>query len=279
MAAYHPQIVHFTIALLILGVAFRVGSLFLRRPVFSYLAPAAFTLLLIGTVASVFAAQSGTAAHGAVERIPGARAAVETHQDWGENTRNIFFIVAVIEIVGLALARSPNLRYVYIASAIVGVGGLYCVYQAGEAGGRLVYSYAGGVGTRSGDPADVERLLLAGMYQQAQLDRKQGKSDDAAELLAEAARRWPDNVEVRLAAAESLLVDRKEPQAALAALKKITPPSDNRFLRVRHASLTVNALLAAGQREEAIAAQQQLVDAYPDVKRFRDYLDTLKSKR
>src|SRR5512142_2613753 len=111
MAVYHPQIVHFTIALLILGVLFRVASLFLRGPLFSYLAPAAFTLLLIGAVASVLAAQSGTAAHGPVERIPGARAAVQTHQDWGEDTRDVFFIVAVIEIVALALARSPKLRY------------------------------------------------------------------------------------------------------------------------------------------------------------------------
>src|SRR5512138_3669884 len=99
MAVYHPQIVHFTIALLILGVAFRIASLFLRRRLFEYLAPAALTLLLLGTIASVFAAQSGTAAHGPVERIPGARAAVQTHEDWGEDTRNIFFIVAVIEIV------------------------------------------------------------------------------------------------------------------------------------------------------------------------------------
>ncbi len=277
MAVYHPQIVHFTIALLIVGVVFRVASLFLRGPLFSYLAPAAFTLLLVGAVASVLAAQSGTAAHGPVERIPGARAAVQTHQDWGEDTRDVFFIVAVIEIVGLALARSPKLRYVYAASAVVGVVGLYLLYQAGEAGGRLVYSYAGGVGTRSGDPADVERLLLAGMYQQAQLDRKQGNTSDAAALLAEAARRWPDNVDVQLAAAESLLVDKKDPQAALAALRSINPPADNRFLRMRHTTLMVNALLAAGQRDQAIAAQQQLADAFPNVRQFRERLERLKA--
>jgi uncharacterized membrane protein len=277
MAAYHPEIVHFTIALLILGVAFRIASLFLHRPLFAYLAPAAFTLLIIGTVASVFAAQSGTAAHGAVERIPGARAAVETHQDWGEDTRDVFFIVAVLEVVGLALARSPKLRYLYAASALVGIVGLYCLYQAGEAGGRLVYSYAGGVGTRSGDPADVERLLLAGMYQEAQLDRRQGNNTDASALLAQAAARWPDNVEVQLAAAESLLVDKKDPQAALAALKKINPPPDNRFLRMRHATLTANALVAAGQRDQAVAVLQELVNAYPNVKQFRQRLDALKS--
>lgn len=279
MASYHPQIVHFAVALLVLGVAFRIASLVLRRPLFSFLAPAAFTLLLIGTVASLLAVQSGVAAHVVAERIPGARAAVETHQDWGEYTRDVFFVVTVIEVVGLALAGSPKLRYAYAASALVGVVGLYCLYEAGAAGGRLVYSYAGSVGTRSGDPADVERLLLAGLYQQAQLDRRQGNSADAAALLAQAAERWPDNLDVQLVAAESLLIDKKDPQAALAALRAISPPPDSRVLRMRRAALTADALVATGHRDQAVAELQDLVNAYPDATPLREKLEAVKAGR
>ena len=96
-----------------------------------------------------------------------------------------------------------------IAAASVGVIALFCVYEAAEHGGELVYSYAGGVGIRSGDPKDVERLLLAGLYHQSLQDRKAGNREQAAELVALAARRFPADIEVRLLAAESLLIDQR----------------------------------------------------------------------
>ena len=52
---------------------------------------------------------------------------------------------------------------------------------------KLVYAYAGGVGIRSGDPADVERLLLAGLYNEAQAERKAGRLNESA--AADGARR------------------------------------------------------------------------------------------
>ena len=69
------------------------------------------------------------------------------------------------------MRRSEKRRYVLVASTVVGLVGIVSVYQAGAHGGDLVYKYAGGIGIRSGDPADVERLLVTGLYQQAQLDR------------------------------------------------------------------------------------------------------------
>ena len=40
---------------------------------------------------------------------------------------------------------------------------------------------------RSGDPKDVERLLLAGYYHQALADREAGRHEQAATLIAQAA--------------------------------------------------------------------------------------------
>ena len=73
LAALHPQVVHFVVALIIVGVLFRVLSIGIRAP---WLSPAALALISLGTVASVVAVRSGADAHGPVERVPGARPAV-----------------------------------------------------------------------------------------------------------------------------------------------------------------------------------------------------------
>jgi uncharacterized membrane protein len=274
MAAFHPQVVHFAIALLCVGVLLRAVSL-LGRPAF--LGPAAVTLLALGTVAVYTAALTGTAAHGPVEQMPGVRPAVMEHEEWGLQARNIFVVVLVIEVLALALRRSPRVRYIAAASTIVGVVGLVYLYEAAEHGGAIVYSYAGGVGTRSGDPADVKRLLLAGLYQQALVERKAGRLTEASALFEEAGQRFPGDVEVALFRAESLLIDRKDAAAALGILRAVTPPAENRFLRMRHGTLTADALLAAGQRDGAIATLQQLVATFPSP-RIQQRLDQLQGK-
>jgi uncharacterized membrane protein len=273
VAYFHPPIAHFAIALLMVGVLFRAGSL-LRRPAF--LDPAALTVLALGTIAAIMAVQSGTAAHGPVERVPGARAAVVEHEEWGERTRNVFIIVMAIEAVGLLLRRSQKQRYVLIASTAVGIIGVFCVYQAGAHGGDLVYKYAGGVGIRSGDPADVERLLTAGLYHQAQVERKAGRPAQANALITQAAQRHPNDPELQLAAADSLLTDRKDPQGALAVLRNVSAPHDNRFLRMRHGMLTANALIQAGQREGAVAVLQGLSTEYPEDQRLKQRIEAVR---
>jgi len=102
LAALHPQVVHFTIVLAIIGVALRLLSL-LGRPAFA--SPAATLLLVLGAIASVVSTQSGTAAHGPVERMPGVRAAVAEHEEWGERASNVLIIVGTVELVALLLTR------------------------------------------------------------------------------------------------------------------------------------------------------------------------------
>jgi len=273
MAGLHPQVVHFTIVLAILGVAFRLLSL-LGRPAFA--SPTASTLLLLAALSGFVSAQTGDAAHGPVERIPGVRDAVVEHEAWGERARNILIVVGLIELVGLAMWRSSRLRTVHITAAVVGLVAVAFVYEAAEHGGDLVYSYAGGPGIRSGDPEDVQRLLLAGLYHQTLKDREAGHLTEAGELAAFAARRFPNDIEVRLFAAESMLLDRKDPQAAIAALASIDVPPDNRILRTRRATLQADAFEQAGQKDAAVAVLQPIVEAYPTNTRLKQRLDELK---
>jgi uncharacterized membrane protein len=272
MAALHPQVVHFTIVLVIVGVAFRLLSL-AGRPAFA--GPAAATLLILAAASSVVSVRSGTAAHGPVERVPGSRPAVVEHEEWGERTQTILLVLGVIELAGLALRRSPRVKLVHALAALVGLVGVHSVYETAEHGGELVYSYAGGIGLRTGDPEDVERLLLAGYYHQAQADRKAGHADRASELIAAAAKRFPSDAEVQLLAAESLIVDQKDPQKAADALAAITVPENNRILRTRKASLQADAFEALGRKDKAIAALQPIVDAAPNP-RVQQRIDALK---
>lgn len=274
LAFFHPQIVHFVVALLAVGVALRWLSLTRKVP---FAGPAAATLLLLGTVAAVLAVSSGMDAHGPVERIPGVREAVQTHETWGHRTRNIFLGVAVLEILGLVMIRvRPGVRrWAEVSSAIVGVVGGVALYQAGQQGGELVYSYAGGVGIRSGDTSDVERLLVAGLYEQALVDRARHKSAEAADLIEQLARRLPRDTTVLLLRIESQIVDRQDPAGALAALQALMLPANNPRLRIQAGTLTADALVAAGRPDSARAVLRALVAEFPMSRRLKDRLTQL----
>jgi uncharacterized membrane protein len=272
MAELHPQVVHVTIILALAGVAFRLLSLTGRA---AWASPAAALLLIGAAVSSIASVQSGIDAHGPVERVPGARPAVVEHEEWGERARNVLLVLGAVELLGLALRKSPKVKLVHGVAAVVGLVAAFAVYEAGEHGGELVYSYAGGIGIRSGDPKDVERLLVAATYHQAQADRKAGHAEAAADLIAQTAKRFPADPEMQMFAAESLLLDQKNAQAALDALAAVTPPEGNRILIGRKATLQADAYEAAGQKDQAIAVLEKAVAAFPSP-RMQQRLDALK---
>lgn len=273
-APWHPIIVHFAIALVLAGAAFRLLSLL---PRFAGFNATAVVLLLAGTMAVVLATVSGDAAHSPVERVPGSAAAVKDHEEWGERTRNVILAVAVVEILALFLARRGWARRLSFVSAGLCLVGAFLLYETAEHGGELVYSYAGGVGIRTGDPADVRRLTLAAAHHQAELDRKEGRPQDAASITAEAARRFPGDPAVQVMAAESLLRDSHDPKAALAALQNVAAPPGDARLRVRHGMLLAELQQATGDVEAARETLRQLAQAFPQNPRLREKLDALPS--
>lgn len=272
LAAMHPQIVHFAIVLTIIGAAFRVISL-LGKPAFA--SPAASTLLILAALAGYASTQSGTAAHGPVERVPGARPAVQEHEEWGDRARNGLLVLGVIELVGLAMRKT---KYSTMVNGVAALGALVCVglvYEAGEHGGKLVYSYAGGIGIRTGDEKDIQQLLLTGYYQQAMADRKAGRADSAAQLIADAAKRFNSDPEIKMVAAESMILDQKNPKAALDALAAFEPPAQ---LAGRKATLQADAFEATGQKDAAIAVLQAVVSQRPNP-RIQQRIDKLKGAK
>ncbi len=273
LGPFHPQIVHFVVALLLVGVALRWVALTGKVP---FAGPAATTLLLLGTVAAVLAVASGTAAHDPVERIPGVGMAVRDHEDWGHTTRTVFLVVAGLEVVALVLARRAAWRrWVLVASGVVGLYGCYAVYETADEGGKLVYSYAGGPGLRTGDTTDIGRLFTAGIYEQAMVDRARHQSADAAGLIDELARRSPNDTAVQLLHIESQLRDRQDAKGALAALGALHPAPDNPRLVLRVGMLTADTYVALGQTDSARAVLRRLVAQFPMFQRLKDRLAQL----
>ena len=276
LAANHPQVVHFAVVLLFMGVAFRLISLSGRL---AFTRQAGAVLLLLGTVAAAVSVQSGIDAHGPVERIPGVREAVIEHEDLGKDARNVFLVVAIAELLALGLAAGAKTggyaKLAYVASAVVGVYGTSVLYEAAEHGGALVYEYAGGPGLRTGDPADVERLLVAGLYNQSQADRKADRGADAARLVNELALRLPADTSVKFMQVESLWLDTKDLTAALAAVRAIGVDETSARWVTRKASVTADIFLAMGQPDSARAALAPAVAAFPTNARLKAKLDSI----
>ncbi len=262
LAEFHPQVVHFVVALGFLGILLRLLSLVLWP---AWTRPAGTVLLIGAALASVVAVRSGDDAHGPVERIPGARDLVVHHEELGKKSRNLFLAIGVLELIGLAVLSRPKVvKGVHAVSAALGLYTGLVLYETAEHGGELVYEYAGGPGLRSGDSADVRRLLVAGLFQQARVDREAGRKAEAARLIEELARRMPGDRTVQFLALESRILDRNEPMAALAELRAMSIPADSARIAVRHGLLVAEAYGAAGLHDSARAVMQDLARRFPD---------------
>lgn len=262
IASFHPQIVHFIVVLGFIGVGLRLLSLVTKL---EWIRPAATLALLAAAVAAVVGARSGDEAHGASERMPGARTAVQEHEELGEKTRNLFLVVAGFELLALAMRKNEKVRRVaLVGSAVAGVVAAFFLFEAAEHGGDLVYGYAGGVGTRSGKPEDIKHLLVAGLYNAARTDREAGDSASAARLTEELVRQMPGDPGVAFLAVRSLLVDRNDPAAAMAALDSLALPPDNPRLVLQSAMLRSDIFVAMGHPDSARAALQAVLQQYPD---------------
>lgn len=267
----HPYVVHIVVGFVIAGCVLRILSLFGK---WTWMNPAAATSLILGAAAAFVAWRSGVDAHGPAERVPGARAAVVAHEEWGERSRNLFLLIAGVEVLGLAVPSRR--RVIHVASAALGAVGLFVIYETAEHGGELVYSYAGGVGLRTGETEDVGRLLIAGLYHQAMVDRREGRGEAAARLFAEMKQRWPDDAEIRMLAADSRLRDAGDATGALADLDSLIPVIQDARIK-RNATLArAYAFLALGQKDSARAVVEKLAADNPANARYRALLDSLR---
>lgn len=278
IAAWHPQTVHFVVALAFVGVGARLVSLLpLER--FRFTNAMATACIVMAAIASWLSVESGTDAHGPVERVPGARAAVQEHEDAGKLAEKVLIGLGLVELITLAVSNHPKAaRAMRVVAGLGGLAACAAVYEAAEHGGDLVFNYAGGIGLRSGDTTDIRHLLVAGLYHDAMRERGAGRKDDAARLIAELQRQMPGDTNVKFLAAESMIKDANNGRLALAMLDSIQVPADNMRMQSRKEMLRSDAYVSAGVPDSArivLEALRAKMPAGPGKERVQQAIDKL----
>ena len=146
--AWHPMIIHFPIALLLIAPVFiLLGALLEPARGRPYLI-AAMALLLLGTAGTFVAVETGEAAAQIAERAPGVKQVIETHESLAERTRAVF---SVLSVIFLALLAGPQIlkrtdsrlttTILPLAFLILYSAGILLLLNTAHNGGRLVHEY------------------------------------------------------------------------------------------------------------------------------------------
>ncbi len=136
----HPMIVHFPIALLIIGFLSDATGVILKKEFFS---KAGFYLLILGTLGVAAAYISGNIAGGGITEAGTLKQALETHEDAAEISLWLMVGTALIRI-GLVLTKKYLGAFRWAALLIFLVGVL-SIARTGYYGGELVFKHAAGV--------------------------------------------------------------------------------------------------------------------------------------
>lgn len=138
----HPMIVHFPIVLLLLAVLLDISGLLLKK--FNWVEKSALLLYILGTIAAAAAFLTGRAASDSIDIPANVIPAINEHADWAEIT--LWFFIAFTVIRFSLLFFSSIKKIVLITIVLIGLIGIYFVYQTAEHGAKLVFGYGLGTG-------------------------------------------------------------------------------------------------------------------------------------
>lgn len=135
----HAMLIHFPIALLIIGFLSEIIFAFIKK---SFFKQAAFYLLLLGTMGTIASYLSGNEAGEGIEEGSLGKA-IELH----EQAATISLWLAVITaLVYLAIYLSNySKNWAKITSVILFAGTIAAIARTGYLGGELVYKHGAGV--------------------------------------------------------------------------------------------------------------------------------------
>lgn len=136
----HPMIVHFPIALLIVGFLFDVTGMFVRKEFFSW---AGFSLLMLGALGVIAAFISGNLAGSGITEEGVLKQALETHESAAELTVWITGFAALFRLALVLLKKYKG--YLKIAALVIYLAAVAAIGRTGFYGGELVYKHAAGV--------------------------------------------------------------------------------------------------------------------------------------
>ncbi len=139
----HPMIVHFPVVLLMIAVLFDIIGLFSTK--FDWIKKSALLLFFLGTIAAVIAFLTGRAASDGLNIPINVVNAVNDHADWAEVTLWFFSIYTIIRLLIGFFFKSLK-KVIVIPVVLIGLLGIYFLYQTGDHGAKLVFGYGLGTG-------------------------------------------------------------------------------------------------------------------------------------
>lgn len=141
----HPLVVHFPIALMFVAPLLVALAVVCRKRAATWLAAGAL-IMVLAAVGAWLATSTGSAAEDFAERMPGAKAILEEHEELGETTQYFAFALAGALVLGTVAfwrwgERAPRgvvvgLGLVYLIASGAGV---LVAANAAHQGGRLVH--------------------------------------------------------------------------------------------------------------------------------------------
>ncbi len=162
LPSWHPMVVHFPIALVLVAAVLLLAARLLRNETLAATAATVGTWnLCLGAVAAVFALATGLGAVLDLDVSAVARQVISQHMKWAMFTTLLLVLLAVWRGAGTAPGSKPSWIFIVVllaAGAALGV--------TGYRGGQNVYEYAVGVRkiavrsfkTPHGDETTIEPL-------------------------------------------------------------------------------------------------------------------------
>jgi uncharacterized membrane protein len=136
----HPMIVHFPIALLIVGFLADLMGFFIKKEFFT---TAGFYLLILGTLGVIAAYLSGEYAGDGVTEAGALGQALELHEAAAELSLWLMVGTALTRIAAVIFKKYTGI--VKIAAFILFFAGVLSIARTGYYGGELVFKHAAGV--------------------------------------------------------------------------------------------------------------------------------------
>jgi uncharacterized membrane protein len=143
----HPAVVHFPIALLIVGAGLSLLAVIFRR----WALPTAL-ILVLGAAGAIVAVETGEREEHRLPKTTGeVHEAFENHEHAGKRARNFSLVAATLAVLSVLVARWRMLtRLLAAATAVAALMTAWHVAQAGHYGGALVYEH--GLGVKNSPP-------------------------------------------------------------------------------------------------------------------------------
>lgn len=145
---FHPLVVHFPIALLLIAPLLVIVGALLPSQKGRVVLFTALGLMTLGTVGTIVAAASGEAASALVNKTSQVKAVLQLHEELADITRGVFsFLTAIFAAIVIAPTVFPKLSNRVIATTLplvflllYSVGVVLLVNTASN-GGRLVHEF------------------------------------------------------------------------------------------------------------------------------------------